>query len=218
MDNVTSEKANDAQFAGIALPPDADFDKSRQFAHDLARQEFDAVDGDRKAAHSTLMKMIESRPDVAERLLFVAFDELWQNYLHQCSKYQRRRIGRNVVNINGEEPNVSGVRKDDAPENQEPWSVPDTLGEGLVAKRQNMDVIYDYQFPYLGKNIGSATKFEFASALRKVEARRDVDSKLIELGEAVQKRIAKADKDAVIQDIVSAEELVRLFRQSGVVT
>ena len=202
MDTATTEKTNGSQFAGITLPPLADFDKLRQFAHDLARQEFDAAGGTREEARAALMTIIEVRPDVAAALQEVAYHELWLHYLHKCSTDQRNRINTKLRNSN----------------DGEPWVVPDNLGEGLASKRRNMDTIYDYQFPCLGKNIGLATKAEFVVALGKVEGRRDADNKLIELGEAIQKRIAKADKDTVIQDIVPAEELARIFRQSGVVT
>lgn len=202
MDTATIEKTNGSQFAGITLPPDADFDKLRQFVHDLARQEFDAAGGERKEAHEALMTIVEVRPDVAAALQGVAYHELWHHYLTKCSADQRDRIKTKLRHNN----------------DGEPWVVPDNIGEGLASKRQNMDTIYDYQFPCLGKNIGLATKAEFAFALGKVEGRRDADNKLIDLGKAIQKRIVKGGKDALIQDIVPAEELARLFRQSGVVT
>ncbi len=186
----------------FVLPVDAGFAQLRQAAHDLARQKYDETNGDRKQAHEILMKMMEEKPDVAEALQEVAFDTLWARDLRLCSKEQRARVARKVQNG----------------EDAEPWSVPTTLGEGLAAKRQNMDTIYDYQFPYLAKGIGLATKSEFSLAFEKVEARHETDKRLVNLGGAIRKRIAKAGKDAVIQDIVPAEELQRLFRQAGVVT
>ena len=180
----------------------ADFEELRLTAHELARQEYDKVDGDRTLALSALMQIIETKPDVAEALQLVAYDRLWRQYLWLCSKNQRERI-------------VNEVRNE---ENVEPWKVPDNLGDGLTAKRQNMDTIYDYQFPFLSKGIGLAVKNEFFTAVEKVKARAETDRKLVGLGEAISKRIAKAEADTTIQDIVPAGELARLFRQSGVTT
>ena len=186
----------------FAIRPGAGFKELRQAAHKLALQKFDAASGNRHQAHESLMKMMEERPDIAEALLKVAYDVLWREYLGLCVKIQRSRIGHQLQN-----------GKDSGP-----WKVPDTLGKGLDAKHQNMDTIYDYQFPYLKKKIGLATRVEFFNALDLVKARYGNDEKLIGLGETIITRIKKADKNTIIQDIVPAEELARLFRQSGVVT
>ena len=184
------------------LPPSDDLHKQRQFAHKLAQEEFDKANGDRVVAFDVLMRLVTTRPDLARALQTAAYERFWRDYLKMRSKNQRKRI-------------VHKAR--DSDENQA-WAVPDTLGEGFTAKRQNMDTIYDYQFPYLTKGIGLSTPLEFAHAFRKVLARHETDKKFIGLGEAIKSRIAKADKDAIIQDIVSAEDLARIFRQSGVVT
>lgn len=200
---ATAEAAiEQSESAPFVIQPDADFNEQRRLAHKLALQRFDEASGDRRQAHESLMQMMKERPDVAEAFLEVAYDELWQHYLRICIKNQRKRIG--IYLQNGEDTGS--------------WNAPDTLGEGLTAKRQNMDTIYDYQFPYLKKKIGLATKTEFGKALSLVAARHDTDKKLIDLGETIVKRIKKADKDTTIQDIVPAEELARLFRQAGVVS
>lgn len=200
---ATAETATEqSEPAPFVIQPGADFNELRRLAHKLALQKFDEASGDRRQAHENLMRMMKERPDVAEALLEVAHDELWQHYVRLCSKDQRKRIGSHLQN--GEDAGS--------------WNVPDNLGEGLTAKRQNMDTIYDYQFPHLKKKIGLATKAEFGNALSLVAARHSTDKRLIDLGEAVVKRIKKADKNAVIQDIVPAEELASLFRQAGVVT
>ena len=204
MARTSTEKTNGSQFSAIALPPDADFKELREFAHDLARQKFDAADGDRQVALDDLMKMGKARPDILEALQTVAFHELWQDYLRQCGKHQRHRIEHSLQEN-------SGARTD-------PWTPAETLGEGMAAKRRNMDTVYDYQFPFLAKSIGIATRVEFSSAVEKITSRATTDKKFIELGKTIETRIAKASKDALIKDIVPAEELVRLFRQSGVVT
>ena len=180
---------------------EAGFDQKRQYAHRLAQQEFEAANGDRVKAHAALVKITEDAPDLVEGLQAVVFDKFWRDFLHLCTKNQRKRISFKVRNE----------------EDVKPWTAPATLGEGLTAKRQNMDMIYDYQFPFLVKAIGLATPVEFSHAFGKVQARHETDEKLIGLGEAIKKRIAKADRDSIIQDIVSAEELARIFRQSGVV-
>ena len=198
-DDTTTEQS---ESTSVAIESDADFNELRKSAHKLALQKYDEASGDRVRAHKSLMQMMAEKPDVAKNLLKVAYDVLWRHYLQICSKSQRTRIGFHLQ---------SG-------EDSGPWNVPGTLGEGLTAKRQNMDTIYDYQFPNLNKKIGLATKTEFGKALSLVIARHDTDKKLIDLGETIVKRIKRAKKDTIIQDIVSAEELAKLFRQAGVVT
>lgn len=199
---TAEETTEQPESAPFAIQLGANFNELRRLAHKLALQKFDEASGDKARAHKSLMQMMEERPDVAEVFLKVAYDVLWREYLHLCSKNQRKRIGFRLQN--GEDSSL--------------WNVPETLGEGLTAKRQNMDTIYDYQFPYLNKKIGLATKTEFGKALLLVVARHDTDKKLIDLGETIIKRIKKANKNTMIQDIVSAGELARLFRQAGVVT
>lgn len=202
---TTEEATEQSESAPFVIQPGADFNELRRIAHKLALQKYDEASGNRVQAHESLMQMMTERPDIAEALLKVAYGEMWRHYLQLCSKRQRQRIGFQLQN--GED---SG-----------PWGIPEALGEGLTAKRQNMDTIYDYQFPHLNKKIGLATKTEFDKALSLVRARHDTDKKLIDLGEAIVKKIKKAKKvkeDTMIQDIIPTEELAQLFRQAGVVT
>ena len=174
----------------------------RAEAQKLVLSAFDKAKGNRAEAKGVLMETIKTDEELAERLLPAFADRYFDHHLFYCSRHQRERIEHAVQN--GEEA--------------ETWTVPENLGAGLAAKRRNMEGIYSYQYPFLGKAIGSATVAEFAAALRKLTSRHAVDNNKIALGNAIWKKIAKADKKALIETVITAEELARLFRHSGVLS
>ena len=160
---------------------------------------YDKAKGDRHQAKRELMDLIDSDAALAQRLLPAAYERLFEDCLFHCSRHQRRRIDRRLRNG----------------ELRENWAVPENLGAGLAAKRRNMESIYSYQYPFLGKAIGLATVAEFATALQSLKSRHDIDERKIALGDDIWKNIAKADRKAVIKTVITAEALARLFRQHG---
>ena len=180
----------------VAIPSDPTEDNIRKAIHELAQQHYSMARSDTQTAVDSLMSLMSSRPDVEELFRPILLRRGLYDEVRLCSRHERRRVYRDLKD-NGE------------------WTAPVGLGEGLSAKKRNLAVLWDYQFPFIAKKLAETTFEDMQTAVQMLKTRHEHDTQKISLGTAILRQRGKAKKDARLTEQIGDEKMAKLLRMYG---